>query len=153
MRDVEFTSDVLLLVLNGTQSATRPVLDKAYEDYANEFEHMDASVDRFRLLSDLVGSGFALGDDVRRMITKMWAYSLYDVLQRLAYGGPIGSTGDRKPKRVSVATVRNLCLNAQACITGGSLPAAVEKATRGAASDKGSREARATFLMSLVGRS
>ena len=105
MRDVEFTSDVLLLTLHGTQSATRKVLDDAYEDYSTEFVHMDASVDRFRSLSDLVETGFALGDDVRRMVTKMWAYSLFDVLQRLAYGGPIFQTGEGKPKRVTVATV------------------------------------------------
>jgi hypothetical protein len=150
MRDVEFVSDVLLLTLSGTQSATRTVLDNAYESYSTEFEHMEAAVARFSVLGDFVATGYALGDEVKRMITKGWTYSLYDAMQRLVYGGPIEATGDRKPKRVADKTIRELCLRAQEKISGGNLPVAVEKATRGAASDKGSREVRAEFLMSLL---
>lgn len=150
MRDVEFTSDILLLILNGTQMASKKVIDDAYEDYANEFDHMTTVMERFRHLSNLVGIGYELDADVRRMVTKMWAYSLFDALQRLAWGGSISERGLVKPKRVPKATIERLVLRAQAAISSDELPEAVVKATRGAASDKASRDARVGFLVSLV---
>ena len=147
MRDVEFTSDVLLLILRGTSSATKKVVDGAYDAYANDFPELDTCVSRFRLLRDSVDAVLSEGAETRRHARKMWAYSLFDALQRITWGGPISNTGPAKGANISAARIRAGCIRTNEEIESGALPTNVERSTRGAATDKGSREARAAYLL------
>ncbi len=150
MRDVEFASDLMLLFISGTQSATKKSLDDAYEQYDDEFPFADAGSERFQHVISFLDKALQPTAEVRRIITRMWTYSAVDALQQVLYGGPLAETGAKNPKRMSVRAAHELCVRAQRAIETGELPAEVDKATRGAATDRASREARVKFLLDLL---
>jgi Protein of unknown function DUF262 len=146
MRDAEFASELLMLILGGTQSASRTAIDHAYEENEEAFPEMDESIDRFQTLISLVDRVFTKKDGVQRLISKMWTYSLVDALQRTTYGGPIVSARSRRARPPTLKNLRTACEQVHQAISQNRLPATVDRATRGAAGDKRSREARARFL-------
>jgi hypothetical protein len=150
MSDVAFASELMLLLLTGTQSSTKRSLDDVYKEYEEEFPEIDTVVERYRHLLDLNDSIFQQGAEVRRLRTKMWAYSLVDALQRVVYQGPIAQTDAKKPRRLPQRALAEAGKKANEAIEKGRLPVAVEFATRGAANDKASREARAQYLKRLL---
>jgi hypothetical protein len=150
MRDAEFVSELLLLFISGTPASPKKALKDAYENWEDQFPRADDAVARFkdvfRMIEEAVGPE---GEPLRRLSGKMWMYSLCDALQQIRFGGPIESGGSGKP--VPTVRLKGLIDAANAAISAGELPSAVEKATRGAATDPSSRAARSTFLVDLYG--
>src|SRR5205814_1768843 len=101
---------------------------------------------RFHRLVEVVDNVYGDRDSFPRLVSKMWTYSLFDALQREMFGGPISGRRDAKPRSVSVNKVRATLRRINSRIEADDLPLSVERATRGGATDKGSREARAAYL-------
>jgi hypothetical protein len=152
MQDVEFTSDLFLLLLRGPEAATKPVLDKAYRDYDETFDELEPCLDRFVALRETVDAAYASRESFPRAVSKMWTYSLFDALQRATYGGPLSETGERQAKRVARSKIVAACTRVQKVLEAERRPAAIERATRGAASDRASREARARYMLRMLSR-
>jgi hypothetical protein len=148
MRDVEFVSDLLMLFLRGVQGTTQSAIDKLYVDFDEDFPLSDECSDRFATLTAVTDSLFA-DAGLRRLANRMWTYTIFDVLQRVKYGGPIEPDG-RPAVSLKERSVARALKQLVDRIEKRNLPDDVEKAIRGAANDRGSRETRADFLISLA---
>lgn len=149
MRDAEFVSDLALLVITGRQSVSKGTLDSAYAKYEEQFDLLDAVEARLaRFRSDL-DSLFTAGS-LKSFRSRMWAYSIIDLLQDLRYDGPLQGTKSRdKPRKLDLDFTREALEEVGERLRSGDIPAAVLSATRGAATDAGSRKARFEFLREL----
>lgn len=151
MYDVEFTSDLLLLVRSGVQATNQDTLDKAYRELDAEFPDADTCTRRFHDILGLIDAIFEEGTRIRRLRTKMWTYSLFAVLQELRYGGPVNDGANAVARDLDMDTVKEGTLEANRRIEASDLPEDVDRARRGAASDASSRRVRGEFLRSLLG--
>lgn len=147
MRDAEFTSDLVVLLVRGRGATTKTVLDKMYEDHEDSFPQLDAVSDRLDQIRDDLDTMFA-GDALRSFRSRMWTYTLVDLLNQRRYGGAIGEEKPRnpKPKRVDLQRLRAQLGELGTRITTGQVPQNVLTATRGAANDAKSRQARYEFV-------
>jgi hypothetical protein len=152
MSDVEFTSDLMMLVIRGVDAGTKKALDDAYEKYDDEFEEREVCLRRFSSIMNVLDEVYA-DRQTPRLVSKMWTYSLFDALQRIMYGGPISATNDQEPTRVALTRIKNACLKVHSQIVTENLPLTVDRATRGGATDRASRNARAAHLAKLINRS
>jgi hypothetical protein len=153
MRDAEFVSDMLVLTVRGVQAGTSPQFDRAYSDWDESFPWAEESRRRILHLVDVLSEAIMEMTVSRRLATRMWIYSLIDALQELLYGGPLQRTGAVKPRRTSARRLTRALTAVHDAIEAGTLPDAVARATRGAASDRGSRAIRARYLRRRLGQS
>lgn len=146
MRDAEFTSELLLLALEGGNSTSKSRLDKAYEKFDKELPLEDECIGRVTEVMELLNKVFREQEPVRRLTRRMWIYSLFDAIQQVALGGPL--EGPRVPKkRVSLAALKRVAREVNAELEAGEITEDLSKATRGGANDRGSREIRAQYLV------
>src|SRR5205085_685434 len=123
MQDVEFTSDLMLLLIRGTQPGTKASIDAVYQKYEEDFPELEPCLARFDHFLRLLDRVYRGRGDLRRLVSKMWTYSLADALQRLLYGGPISKTGARSPRKLSVESVVAGCLALKEQLEANELPA------------------------------
>jgi len=146
MRDAEFTSDLMLLAMEGVGATTQKRIDETYAEFDEEFSGAAECADRVKSIMDLMNKIFRDRASVRRLTTRMWVYSLFDAIQRLRFGGPLqGSESSRQ--RISLEDLRKGASKVNLAIENDSLPESVARATRGAANDRQSREARAKYIV------
>ena len=69
--DVEFTSDLLLLVRSGVQATNQDALDRAYKEFDAELPDADICARRFHDILSLIDAIFEEGTRIRRLRTKM----------------------------------------------------------------------------------
>lgn len=146
MRDAEFTSDLMLLALAGTTATTRKSLDDAYEGYDLDFPMADNCAQRVKTVMSTLDKLFRGTEGLRRLTTRMWVYSLFDGIQQLQFGGSLESSTSNK-ERIGVEALRRGAAAINRAIESDRLPEAVSRATRGAANDRQSRQARARFVV------
>jgi len=146
MRDAEFTSDLMLLAMHGVSASTQRRLDEAYEDLDENFPDADACAKRVRAMMAALDKIYRGPYPVKRLTTRMWLYSLFDAIQEIRFGGPLESA-TRAKRRISTETLRQGARRINDAIEKDRLPEAVGRATRGAANDRQSREARAKFVI------
>lgn len=152
MRDAEFVSDVLLLTISGTQAGTKQRLDKAYQDWDENFPWAERSRERVLHLTDILDHALTAVPEMRRLATRMWIYSLFDALQQVVYSAPLCERSTVRARTVPARRLIDVLARLNERIVQGSLPEAVSRATRGAASDRGSREIRAQYLVPRLRR-
>lgn len=146
MRDAEFTSDLMLLALEGNQTTTKSRLDKAYENYDSEFELADECTERVTEVMEVLNDVFREQEAVRRLTKRMWLYSFFDAIQRVRLGGPLEGPKVRK-KKISLRTLKSVARELNEDLEADEIPEQLSKAIRGAANDKSSREIRAQHLV------
>jgi hypothetical protein len=146
MRDAEFTSDLMLLAMRGVSASTKSSLDEAYEDLDEIFPDADACAKRVREMMSALDRIYRGPHPVKRLTTRMWLYSLFDAIQEVRFGGPL-ERSTRAKQRISTETLRQVARRINDAIEEDRLPDAVGRATRGAANDRQSREARAKFVI------
>jgi hypothetical protein len=144
MRDAEFVSDLTVLVLRGRQAVSKAVLDTAYRAYENEFEELESVEARLARLRSDIGKLFAAG--LKPFRSRMWAYTLFDLLQDLRFGGSIAERPTTKPRKIDLADLGERLDEIGAKLAMSSIPLEVLSATRGAATDLKSRQARYQYL-------
>jgi Protein of unknown function DUF262 len=146
MRDAEFTSDLMLLALEGSKATSASRLDSTYEKYEDEFPLADACAKRVSGVMEVLSKVFHEHAPVRRLTKRMWVYSFFDAIQQIRLGGPL--EGKKIPKReLSLKTLRQVAYGVNAELEAGEIPEELSKATRGAANDKQSRDVRAEYLI------
>jgi hypothetical protein len=150
MRDVEFTSILMLLALNGVGTTSAADLNRAYDEYEEVFPLATRCSERVLEVMHTIDEIFwDQEDSVRRLTTRMWIYSLFDAVQHVRFGGPLlGRT--KNSRRVSLARLRRAAVAVNSSIENDELPDKVARATRGAANDRQSREARAAFFLKAI---
>jgi hypothetical protein len=149
MRDAEFTSDLMLLALEGGKATTQDRLDGAYRRYDDEFQDGDACVSRVSKIMATLDQVFSEYGAVRRLTKRMWVYSLFDAVQQIRFGGPIEGSKTNM-RKVSVASLRRIAHRVSAELEAGEIPEDLSKATRGAATDRKSRDVRAQYLIEQI---
>jgi hypothetical protein len=149
MRDAEFTSDLMLLSLEGGHATTQDRLDATYRKYEEEFDEADACISR---VTEVLTTLDRIFDDyltVRRLTKRMWVYSFFDAIQQIRFGGPLLARSSKK-KKVGLATFRKAARRVNTQIEAGNIPEELSKATRGAATDRGSRQVRTQYLIDAI---
>jgi hypothetical protein len=149
MKDAEFTSDLMLLALDGTLASTAKRLDSAYEEYEDVFPLADKCIRRVASIMKILDQVFRERGQVRRLTKRMWVYSLFDAIQQVRLGGPIN--GDPGPKtKLTGRELKQVATAVNAQIEAEELPELVSQATRGAANDHQSRDVRADYLVQCL---
>lgn len=147
MRDAEFVSDLALLTLTGRQSVSKAILDKTYARFEEDFPQLDDVESRLIRFREDLDELFA-GDDLQSFRSRMWTYSLVDLLQELRFKGALETGGRSRPRKLDLHALRGSLTDVAARLASGVIPAPVLTATRGAANDAGSRQARLDYLFS-----
>lgn len=137
MKDVEFTSELMLAVLDGVQAKAKVRLDAAYRRFDEEFPTQHRVESEFRRVVDLLLES----STPARVIFKSqsWVYALfnYTLSRQKAPSLPEmrGALGrlDERLREID------------------SLPDELQKALRGASTDRSSRLARLDFLKDVFG--
>ncbi len=146
MRDAEFTSDLMLLALEGGQATSAKRLDDTYEKYEDKFPLANACTKRVTEIMKLLNKVFRGEASVRRLTRRMWVYSFFDAVQQVKFGGPLqGKRGQKSG--LTLSTLTHVAHELNDKIEAGEVSEALSKATRGAANDRESREVRAAYLV------
>jgi hypothetical protein len=146
MRDAEFTSDLMLLAIEGGKATSAPRLDAAYEKFDKEFPLADACANRVTTVMDTLNKVFRERDLVRRLTKRMWIYSFFDAIQQVKLGGAL-ETAETPKRKLGVEKIRRVAQVLNYEIEEGDISDELAKATRGAANDKQSRKVRADHLV------
>ncbi|WP_170226001.1 DUF262 domain-containing protein [Pseudonocardia cypriaca] len=158
MDDVEFTSELIYLALHGVSAKSKSTLDRMYEDFDDEFRFADAVLERLRLafgiVDDLVRPDKS-GRQLRRFRQQGWLYSLFALALAERFGAPLleqpADPDMSNIEGIGPRTLHKLLTAAHDRLESLSdLPDDLQKALRGAATDRSSRIARVNFLMGRV---
>jgi len=144
MIEVEETSDMMALILQGLHGKSNALLDKLYRQYDDEFPTSTEVADRFRTvldrIDDSLGSELAdLSFHRKALFNTLFSYyydllfSLNSDLKKMKPRALPGGVGDR----IRAASDR---------IEKGNIPEQLAKVLRGATGDAGSRQKRLDFL-------
>jgi len=88
MAEAEFISELLLAMQEGIREGSKPVIDKCYEKYDDDFPHRSTHEQRFRETLDTIGA--ILGDDLPQLrfrATRL-LYPLFCAVLHFKYGLP-----------------------------------------------------------------
>jgi hypothetical protein len=152
MLEVEFTSDLLGLMINGVRARTKATIDKLYRDFDDQVQDADSIVDVFNETCDQLDRIFGRErspSSLRRFRTTGWIYSCFAVLSNT---DTIGTDGEQRSGFDAVldpVTPENLIealQHSDELLRSGDLQEDVTKVLRGATSDRASRERRIAFI-------
>lgn len=143
MKDVELISELLLLIEHGVQAKSKAQLDSAYREWDDVYPQRDASASAFRRLIMRLDEA----NEPRRAALKSqsWFYAIAASVLR-AEANATAATPMNVPRlrrALSELDARVKDLSA--------LPDALQKALRGASTDKASRDARVDYFASILG--
>ncbi|WP_163541181.1 DUF262 domain-containing protein [Occultella kanbiaonis] len=156
MREVEFMSDLVIMLVQGPGARSKGIIDKFYDDHDDTFPEADQVAELvpqvFDDMASLLGPdshGNALG--VFR--TQSWLYSIFSLLAMSRYGAPL--RGGESPiadsiVRRSNVEIRKSLVRAEAALASGQIPKRVADSLRGASTDRSSRASRLEFLANYV---
>ncbi|MCP4308721.1 MAG: DUF262 domain-containing protein [bacterium] len=152
MLEVEFTSDVLGLMIEGVKARRKTTIDRLYREHDESLDDADLLAEAFRATCDALDEVFGIDrspSSLRRFRTTGWAYSCFAVLSNADLLDVHG--GRRKdvhtdPLTVSPAELVDALQRADALLRTGELEEETLKTLRGATSDRSSRERRIAFI-------
>lgn len=108
MEEVQLTSELILMIINGLTNQKQKLLDDLYDTYENEFIGRNEIEKRFRFVMDEIEK--KLGTDFKNNIFsgKILFYPLFSAFYNQIYG--LNSDLKRKisPKKISSAWITNL---------------------------------------------
>jgi hypothetical protein len=156
MLEVEFTSDLLGLMLDGVQARTKPTIDRIYKKYDPDLPHQPELLAKFTDTFDFLDSVFKPGattSTLRRFRTTTWLYACFAVATGADQQTLTGELRrgkakvDLPPDPDALISALN---NAERALRDEDLDPDAAKRLRGATSDKTSREERIRFLRSFL---
>lgn len=155
MKEVELTSEFMLLILNGVLAKSKPVLDTYYERFDEAFRDGNEVARRIRVTFDAI-EGLLSEEDLRHgFSTQSMFHGLFAVVYGLGFEirAPV-KIGEWEPlKREKAkelpAGLADRLRQAASEVRDGTAPGEVLKATRGATTDAKSRRA---IIAHLVGK-
>jgi hypothetical protein len=162
MGDVELTSELVLLILDGVQKTGKRELDEAYENRTLESDEESFTANVFNSVFeslDFIYDSSVLPDSMRPFRTKAWIYSLFSyqlyLLGIIDEGGNITGIG----RSFSMRHLSEVNFNPDwiehaldAYKNARRSDASLARAVSGGASDRSSRQRRLDFLINTLGR-
>lgn len=155
MLDVELTSELLILLLDGQRSKSQAFIKKTYRDFDDELPQEKAMRKRFAavfgLLADLYGHG-GIGrtggtDAMNAFRRQSWFYTMFAFVHDLLYVDYLRESGKRSAPAKSVDVARLVAhVERRAGKLADETDLELLKALRGASTDKRSRAQRYQFL-------
>ncbi len=144
MSEVEETSDLMILMLNGVHGKSQKSIDNIYEKYEEGFPDAEEITHRFQSVMDAIGDmlGRSFPQTVycrKSMFNTLFTFT-YDLMYSLN-----SSLDNTKPKPLPGATLSAI-QTASNLIQQGQVDEELTKVLRGATSDTGSREKRLDFM-------
>lgn len=150
MKEVELTSDLVVMLLNGYGGKSQAAIDKAYEKYDNEFPLADSVSRRFRRVFDAIEELLESEIADTPFRTENWFVPLFFVLHgKLWPKAPIRK--DVGPQRPPPGLKAGLSKAAKTLAKTDRLPQEVRDAITGAATDAARRQTRLDYLAKIVG--
>lgn len=157
MLEVEFTSDLAGLLLEGVLPRTKGSLDRIYKTYDSDFDDQAALTARFQETFEVLDHVFRPGAakaPLRRFRTTTWVYSCF-ALATAADRFDLAGNVRKKANGTAVpieepAHLIQILEKAEVTLRSDEIDPDVAKKLRGATSDRASREARIQFLRSLA---
>jgi hypothetical protein len=156
MLEVEFTSDVLGLLLEGVKARRKATIDKLYKDYDEALGEQEALASRFADTCDLVDKVFGLERSpasLRRFRTSAWLYSCFAVFSNadlLDMQGRRRRGAEAEPLAVTPEELVVALQRIDSLLRSDGLDEAMLKTLRGATSDRTSRQRRIQFIRDQV---
>lgn len=148
MKEVELTSELMMLVEGGVRGKSQPAIRATYERYEEDyplgdrvFERVAAVFDGVHQVSDVIEGGLAS----TAFNTQSWFYVLFELVHTLMYPERLPEGTDR-PKKLDANALAARLAQRQRTLEAGNLNESLMKSLRGAAADKSSRETRLAFL-------
>lgn len=147
MKDVEFTSELVFYVLTGLRGKSNSALDALYKKYDLSFPKRDEVAKRVRgtlkKLQEMLTAG---GESIKypKFGKQGWLYVLFAIVHDSKFGDPLDEGKGQVNRGFDL---NELDLAARHAGLSGRLPEEVLKASRGAATDVGSRRARLHYLV------
>lgn len=155
MKEVELTSEFMLLILNGVLAKSKPVLDTYYEVFDEAFRDGSEVARRIRATFDTIEGLLTKQDLENGFSTQAMFYGLFAVIYGLGFEirTPV-KIGEWEPLKREKAnalptTLADRLRQAASEVRDGTAPGDVLKATRGATTDAKSRRA---IIGHLVGK-
>lgn len=143
MSDVEFVSELMMVAMDGVEGKSSSRIDKSYKTFDARFEEKEAVSDQVR--RTLAHLDEANTPPVQVLASQSWAYAVAATLI-------VKSVKDQNGLPPVSETRRNLMKLDHAVRDVSALPEKLQKALRGASTDKSSRVARVDFYASPVTR-
>ena len=149
MAEVELTSEILMLLINGPRGKSQPAITKVYTEYDDDFPFAKAARRRFLHIFEGLASIYARSSDdaIRPFRSQSWFYTLFSFAHNCCFADYLAQKRSGSPRRVDWETVRShVVRRARALEREQDLQPDLVKALRGASTDKGSREQRHRFI-------
>jgi hypothetical protein len=145
MKEVELTSDLALIMLNGYGAKSQKKITKAYKEYNDKFPQGRRLSQRFRALMDTIDD--LIGTDLNETVfsREIWFVVLAFYVYKELYEGR-DLTVNIKRKRLPKSLGGRLAKVSERVQSGANIPPEVLDAIRGASSDQKSRAARLRFV-------
>jgi uncharacterized protein with ParB-like and HNH nuclease domain len=144
MSEVEETSDLIQLILEGIRSKSQKDLDKLYAEYDENFPYEDEVTRRFRLVMDKLDE--QLGKDLRNteFTRRPLAHTLFTFYYDLMFG--LDSSLEKIAVKNVSAYTKSVIVDASERIAKGKVSEELMKVLRGSTASASSRKARLGFL-------
>lgn len=158
MLEVEFTADLVGLLLRGVLARTKSAIDGLYKEFDDEVPAVATVTSRFdeafKILDEVFGRG-QIDSFLRRFRTTAWAYSCFALVTG---ADALSLDGKDRPKaavsRPAVVgrpeQLHAALLEADSALRSDRLPTETARVLRGATADRRSREQRIAFLRSYL---
>ena len=148
MREVEFVSELMSYVIQGLRSKSPAALDRLYERFDEEYAYADEVANRVRHCLKDIEAAISPGDELAlpRFGKQGWLYPMFALIHDLTYGHPLESELSNAPVSLTERDLFRSLAERHLALSRGGLSEEVLKATRGAATDAGSRTIRLRYL-------
>lgn len=145
MKEVELTSDLAVIMLDGYGAKSQAKITKFYEEYNDAFPKVRRLSQRFRAMMDAIDE--LLGPELKKTVfsREIWFVVLAYFVYRELYDGRDLSVNFKRRRLPKNLTSRLLKVSEQ-IRSGADIPPDVLDAIRGASSDQKSRSARLRFV-------
>lgn len=150
MAEVEMTSDLIGLVINGVTGKSQRSLNALYKQFEDTFPGKSEVARRFRAVMDSIDD--LLGNELRTLVFSRQPlfYTLFALIYDEAFGLKSGFERKLKAKRIPHAW-REKLLSISNCISSGNIPKAESDAFDKATADTGRRRRRLAFVRKEIG--
>lgn len=144
MTEVEFTSELLILVHAGISEGSSATIDRYYKQFDASYPHREIAATRFRKTMDVIAERFDFRE-MERMQNRTLFYCLFAAVYDVLYG--LGSTlAKAKPRSLTIAKASNIASRGRS-LTAQSAPVAIQSLTERRMAHARERRAVTNYLL------
>lgn len=156
MPEVEFTADLMGLLLEGVQARRQPTIEKLYKTYDEDLQDQDQITEHFTRTFDFLDEVFKPGGTqapLRRFRSNSWIYTCFAVASgadHFKLDGSLRKGMTEVELPTSPSDLAAALDQTEVALRDDKLDPEVAKRLRGATSDRSSRVERIRFLRSFL---